>query len=113
MSSGNSVKVVFADARLQKEYGKVKKDDPILYKFLDRAFDDIKEKPTCGISISKRLIPKEYIQNYGIDNLWKYDLPGAWRLLYSLSGTEVEIIAIVLEWLPHHKYERRFGYNQS
>jgi hypothetical protein len=47
---------------------------------------------------------------YGIDNLWKYDLPGAWRLLYSVSGDKIEVMAIILEWLNHKKYEKRFGY---
>jgi hypothetical protein len=44
------------------------------------------------------------------NNLWKYNLPNAWRLVYSISGSEVEIIAILLEWFPHKEYERRFKY---
>ncbi|MEA1904772.1 MAG: hypothetical protein U9M97_02690 [Candidatus Hadarchaeota archaeon] len=34
----------------------------------------------CGIQIPKKLIPREYSRKYGIDNLWKYDLPGGWSL---------------------------------
>lgn len=82
----------------------------MLYKFLDRATDDLKKDPECGIKIPKRLIPKVYIQKYGIDNLWKYNLPNAWRLIYSISGNEVEIMTILLEWFPHDEYERRFHY---
>jgi hypothetical protein len=55
-------------------------------------------------------MPKEYIKKYGIENLWKYNLPNAWRLLYSVARDEVMVISIVLEWLPHKKYERRFKY---
>ncbi|MCX6665137.1 MAG: hypothetical protein NT038_03615 [Euryarchaeota archaeon] len=73
-------------------------------------FDDIKEKYTCGIFIPKRLIPVEYVKKYGIDNLWKYDLPSGWRLLYSVKADDVVILTIILEWLPHKKYERRFHY---
>ena len=56
------------------------------------------------------MIPKEYKQRYGINNLWKYNLPNAWRLVYSITGNEVEIIAILLEWFDHKDYERRFKY---
>ncbi|MDI6708812.1 MAG: hypothetical protein QME47_07005, partial [Candidatus Thermoplasmatota archaeon] len=34
------------------------------------------------------LIPKEYIEKYSIDNLWKYNMPKAWRLLYSVAGKQ-------------------------
>lgn len=37
-----------------------------------------------------------YISNIN-DNLWKYDLPKAWRLIYSVANGEVCIISIVLE----------------
>lgn len=110
MTDNRPIKVVFADEKVQKAYFKAKEEDPSLYKFLDRATDDIKANPKCGIEIPKRLIPKIYIQKYGINNLWKYNLPNAWRLVYSITGNEVEILAILLEWFPHGDYERRFKY---
>jgi len=61
-------------------------------------------------SSQKRLIPKLYIERYRINNLCKYDLPKGWRLLYSIAREEVLIVAIILEWLSHPEYERRFGY---
>ncbi len=50
------------------------------------------------------------MKKYGIDNLWKYNLPGAWRLVHSAAGNEIKIIAILLEWFPHKEYEKRFSY---
>ena len=50
------------------------------------------------------------MKNYEINNLYKYNLPNAWRLLYSLSGEEVELIAIVLGCFDHKEYERKFNY---
>lgn len=104
--------LVFADSKVKKEYEKLSKskEDSQLVKFLQRAFDDIRADPRCGIPIHKNLIPKEYIKKYDIDNLWKYNLPGAWRLLYSLKAETIQIVAIILEWLDHKGYERRFGY---
>ena len=104
------VKIRFVNARLERTYRRLKTENPLLYKWLTRAFDDISKNPYCGIFISKRRIPKYYIQKYGIENLWKYDLPKGWRLLYSISGEEVWIIALILEWLTHPQYERRFGF---
>jgi len=60
--------------------------------------------------VPKRQIPKEYVKKYGIDNPWKYNLPSAWRLVYSVVGNEIEIVAILLEWLAHKEYEKRFKY---
>lgn len=105
--------VVFADNKLKEAFERLrdsKTEDQTLYSWLDRAFDDICENAFGGIQIPKRLIPKKYLKKYGIDNLWKYNLPSAWRLLYSVARDEIIVIAIVLEWLPHKEYEKRFGY---
>ena len=110
MNDNRAVGVYFADDKIKEAYLRLEQEDPALFKFLKQAVGNLREDPRCGIHIPKRLIPKVYIQRYGINNLWKYNLPGAWRLMYSLSGTEVEIITILLEWLPHDEYERRFKY---
>ena len=106
-------RVVFADEKIKESYEKLKREkteDRNLLKWIDRAFDDIADDAFCGIQIPKKQIPKIYIRKYEIDNLWKYNLPNAWRLIYSVARDEVLIISIVLEWMPHKEYERRFGY---
>ena len=77
---------------------------------LNAAFDTITRDPFCGIQVPKRLIPKVYITKYGIDNLWKYNFYKNWRLMYSVAGDGTQVITLILEWLPHKEYERRFGY---
>ncbi len=104
------ITVVFVDVEIQKAYFRLKTDNPSLYKFLERATDDLKQNPFCGIQIPKRQIPKTYVIKYEIDNLCKYNLPDSWRLVYSVAGSEVEIIAILLEWFHHKEYEKRFNY---
>ena len=106
-------RVVFADAKVKQSFEKLKDsttEDKKLYDWLNRAFDDIAEDAFCGIQIPKKLIPKEYTKKYGIENLWKYNLPNAWRLVYSVGRDEVIVISIILEWFPHKEYERRFKY---
>lgn len=105
--------VGFADEKLKKAYEELKKGkgaEPRLPEFLDRAFDDLKKDPFCGIKIPKNKWPKDYIKKYGITNLWKYNLPNAWRLIYTIKADSVSIISIILEWFDHKEYERRFNY---
>jgi len=84
--------------------------DKELFKFINQALNNIEQNAFCGIQIPKRLIPKEYIKKYGLTNLWKYDLPNAWRLIYSIRGGKLIIISVALEWLTHKEYEKRFNY---
>ncbi len=99
--------VQFVDEKIKETYKNT--DDP-LKKQLERALYDIEEDPFCGIQIPKKLIPKEYIQKYDVKNIWKYNLPGAWRLIYSIEGGEAVVITIILDWMDHKEYERRFKY---
>lgn len=104
----------FADAKLKKSLEKLKHsatEDKKLYNFINRALDDLEENAFCGIQIPKKQIPKEYIKKYGIDNCWKYNLPNAWRLIYSVADSgEIKVISLILEWKNHKNYERKFKY---
>jgi hypothetical protein len=100
--------VQFANEKVKDAFEKL--TDLNLKNFIERAFCDIKENPFCGIQIPKRQIPKDYIKKFDIHNVWKYNLPNAWRLIYSIKGGEVIILTIILEWMDHKEYERRFKY---
>ena len=103
-------KVVFISDELEKDFYSLKEGD-FLKKAITRAIKDLKENAFCGIHVPKRLIPKEYIRKYKINNLWKYDLPNAWRLMYTVTpDNEVEIISAILEWFNYKEYEKRFNY---
>ena len=106
-------RIKFVDERVKQAYYSLEGGDAAereLFKRLTRAFDDLEKNVFCGIQIKKRLIPKSYLKKYNVDNLWKYNLPKGWRLLYSIRRDEIIVISIILEWLPHKEYERRFGY---
>ena len=70
----------------------------------------MKTNPACGIKIQKKLWPKAYLEKYNVVNLWKYDLPNGWRLVYTIKEDEIMILNVILEWFDHKNYERRFGY---
>jgi Txe/YoeB family toxin of Txe-Axe toxin-antitoxin module len=69
--------IKFVDEKLKRSLEKLKNsktEDKKLYKWINRALDDIEENAFCAIQVPKKLIPKVYINKYNIENLWKYDL---------------------------------------
>ncbi len=107
-------KIVFGDNKVKESFEKLKDsrtEDKKLYGWLIRAFEDLEQNAFCGIQIPKKLFPKEYEKKFGkLDNLWKYNLPNAWRLVYTIKGGQVLVLSIILEWLDHKEYGRRFNY---
>jgi len=64
-----------------------------------------------GEPVAKRLIPEEYKIKYGVTNLFWVELPNFWRMIYTLTNNEVEIIAFILDIFGHKRYGRKFGYH--
>ena len=113
MNQEKTIYVTIGEKKIEEEFEVLKEgkfQDKQLYEFIDRAIKDIKNNPSCGIKIPKRLWPKIYIDKYEITNLWKYDLPNGWRLIYTIKEDEVMILNVILEWFNHKEYERRFKY---
>ena len=105
--------VAFASPKLENVFNNLKDGkfkDKQLYHFIERAIRDLKQNPVCGIKIPRRLWPKIYVKKYKITNLWKYDLPDAWRLIYTILEDKVMILNVILEWFSHKEYEKKFGY---
>ena len=91
--------VNFANQNIKDAYLKLasgKYHDKELHKAISNAIENLKINPEFGTKIPQRLIPKFYKTNYNADNLWKYNLPKAWRLIYTLTTDEVKIISIIL-----------------
>lgn len=103
-------RVVFIDKELEESFNQLPEEDPIKRGII-KAIRMIQEDFSCGRNVKKELIPKKLIDKYSLNNLWIYDLPNGWRLLYSIASSgEIEIIAAVLEWMDHKDYERLFGF---
>ena len=109
-------RVGFVEPQLKESFNKLKEgkvDEKQLADYLDRAMDDLEKNEQAGAKVPSKQWPKEYIKKFDIKNLWKYDLPNGWRVLYTIKGNNVEIISVVLEWITHKDYERKFGYKRS
>lgn len=116
MSCERLKKIGFIESELKESFNKLKSgknEDIELANYLNRAMDDLEKNEQTGLRVPSKLWPKEYIQKYNIKNLWKYDLPNGWRLLYTIRGNSIEIVSVLLEWITHKDYERKFGYKRS
>jgi hypothetical protein len=102
-------KVVFIDDSLEKSFNELDELDPIK-KALVRAIETLKEDAFSGRNVKKSIIPKSLIQKYELNNLWIYNLPDGWRMLYVLTSEEIQIIAVILDWMDHKDYERLFKF---
>ena len=102
--------VNFIDLELKKTFEELEKSDPRLFKEINKAIQNICQNSSCGRNVKKKLIPKELIQRYSIDNLWIYNLRKDWRLLYSVGRYEIELIAVILDWMDHKDYEKLFKF---
>ena len=92
----------------------ISKNEMTLLKAIKQKIEFIKANPHYGNPLSKRLIPKEYVEKYGITNLFRVELPVFWRMLYTLEEgeTKIEIIAFILDVIDHSIYNKKFGYKR-
>lgn len=105
--------VRFANTDLKTAFNKLKNgkgDEQELYKHILRAINKLEQDPFIGERVQKHLISEFYIQKYDINNLRKFNLTSSWRMIYTIVGEKLLIISVILEWLNHKEYERRFKY---
>ncbi len=103
-------KIRFVDEKLKQAFEEAEKSDPRLYKEIEKAMTDICNNAFCGRNVKKSLIPKELAKKYELKNLWIYNLRVDWRLLYTVGKDEIDILAVVLDWINHKDYERLFNF---
>lgn len=95
------------------ENGITKSDSQNRFNGIKQKITLLRENLHSGIQIPKKQIPKEYLKLNNVDNIWKVNLPNAWRIIYTIKGTEIEIISLVIDIFSHKKYERKFKYKKS
>lgn len=91
---------------MQISEGKETSEEIQLLRSIKQKIEFIKSNPFYGDNIEKKKIPREF----DVQNLWRVELTGFWRMLYTIKGDQIEIICFVLEILDHKKYDKLFGY---
>ncbi len=92
--------------------GITRSDYQTLLNSIKQKIELLKENPQYGIHVPKNRIPKDYIIKYDVNNLWKINLPKGWRMIYTIRGSDVEIIGLILDIIDHKKYDKKFGYKK-
>ena len=98
------------------ESGKKTKKKPTYEQLLSSiniALRNIKLDSHFGDLIPRKYLNKKIIERYGTDKIFRVELVGYWRMLYTLIGDEARIIAFVLEYMDHSKYDKLFGYKKK
>lgn len=80
---------------------------------INTALRNIKADHYYGDLIPRKYISKGVVQRYGTDKIFRVELVGYWRLLYTLIGDEIRIIAFILEFMDHSRYDKIFGYKKK
>ncbi|MBS3076892.1 hypothetical protein J4233_01335 [Candidatus Pacearchaeota archaeon] len=70
----------------------------------------LKENPFAGDQVPKRQMPRKYSERYDAENIWRIELANRWRLVYTITGNQIEIITFVLDIYDHKDYDKVFGY---
>jgi len=87
-----------------------KTEDTQLFAHLQKAIATLKEDVFAGVQIPRDRVPVEYYSRFpNLGSLWKMNLTRSWRLIYSVAGEDGAVV-LVIEWLSHTEYERRFHY---
>jgi len=101
--------------RYLNEHAESSKVERSILNSINRKVEMIKVNPHYGEPISKKMIPTEYVERYGVRNLFRVELSNYWRMLYTLTDgdTVLEIVAFVLTISDHEDYDKKFGYRKK
>jgi len=106
----NSSKVFFISQKLEEKFSKLSFGNRIKKAIIKSIFQ-LRRDAFSGIQIPKRMFPKGYVKKWGINNLWKHNLPQGYRLIYTVTGDDNQnILVAILDWFDHKKYEKKFRY---
>lgn len=67
----------------QIKSGKENTEEMQLLKSIRQKIDFVKVNPFYGYPVAKNLIPSEYKEEYAAINLFRVELSGFWRMLYT------------------------------
>ena len=68
-----------------------------LLKSIHRVRDLLRENPFAGDQVPKRQIPAKYAQKYNADNVWRIELANRWRLVFTITGNQIEIVTFIMD----------------
>lgn len=93
---------VFVDAKAFRVAGRAQR------KKLREQAAKLEHEPFMGDRIRRSQIPRRFRT---LPNLYRLELPGGWRALYTVASRPAEGTQVRIVWIGDHKgYDRLFGY---
>jgi mRNA-degrading endonuclease HigB of HigAB toxin-antitoxin module len=96
------MKVVFA----------LSNNDPIKIK-VDQVIDEMKQDKNLGDYIKKKPWPDKYVKTHEVANLYRLEIGGNHRLIYTIRGRTEDRVYQLLDLLTHKEYDKLFGYSTT
>ena len=87
-------------------------NDPIKLK-VDQAIDELKQDKNLGDYIKKKPWPDKYIKTHEVTSLYRREIGGNHRLIYTIRGRKDDKVYQLLDLLTHKEYDRLFGYSTT
>jgi hypothetical protein len=78
-------------------------------KWINSMADVLKENKFAGEQIRKSQIPKVYVEQYQVNNLYRYDHPEGYRSCYTIMNKCPHI----LDLMSHPEYDKVFRYKTT
>jgi len=78
-------------------------------KWIDDMKEVLRENMYAGELIRKSQIPKQYIDHYAVNNLYRYSHPEGFRSCYTI----VNGCPYILDVMSHPEYDKVFGYRTT
>ena len=91
--------------------------EPQKNKVMLEAINNVKQQlensdQPLGAHHKKENMPRLYMKRYDLQSLYHFDMPGDYRLMYTVRRSPIDALkeALFLELLTHDKYNKMFGY---
>lgn len=103
---------VFASPSVLKVLNSLSINDPIKIK-VNQVTDEMKQDRNLGDYIKTKPWPDKYVKTHGVTNLYRREIGGNYRLIYTVRGRKEDKVYQLLDLLTHKEYDRLFGYSTT
>ncbi|NQV08418.1 hypothetical protein HQ529_01045 [Candidatus Woesearchaeota archaeon] len=113
-----SVIVIFDDSTYSKyknlqNYVDHKPTFKQLLNSIDNKILKLKNNYKFGNLVPKKYLTKDVVKKYRTNKIFRINLIGYWRLLYTLKSNEDKIIVFILDIIDHNEYNKIFRYRKK
>lgn len=103
---------VFASPDFLTVVNALSNNDPIKLK-VDQVTDEMKQDKNLGDYIKKKPWPDKYLKTHEVTNLYRREIGGNHRLIYTIRGRKEDKVYQLLDLLTHKEYDKLFGYSTT